>query len=201
MATVPMKSMINGNGFTVIELVITVALVAILATIAVPAYTTMMTNNRMVGEINDFVGGLHFARSEAIKRGLDVVVCKSADGQLCTTAGDWSQGWVIFQDTNGTRTRDGTGCPGQPCEPLISAHSAFKGGDQFIGTGNPADWVRFSRNGFSGNSFGTLTLCDSGKDAKQARAIIISRTGRIRLGEDTNGNGIVEGGSGDVSCS
>lgn len=197
---VPMKSMSNHRGFTVIELVVTVALVAILAAIAVPAYTTMMTNNRMVGEINDFVGSLHFARSEAIKRGVDVTVCKSLDEQLCTTAGDWSQGWVIFQDTNSSQTRDGAGCPGEPCEPLISAHSAFEGADQFAGTGNPANWVQFNRNGFSGNSFGTFTLCESGKDPRKARAIVISRTGRIRLGEDTNGNGIVEGGGGDVLC-
>ena len=191
----------DGSGFTIIELVVTVAIVAILAAIAVPAYTTMMTNNRMVAELNDFVGTLHFARSEAIKRGLDVVVCKSSNGNTCTTAGDWSQGWVIFQDTDSDQDRDVAGCPGSPCEPLINAQSAFEGADQFVGTGNPKDWVRFTRNGFSGNSFGTFTLCESGNDPKRARAIIISRTGRIRLGEDTNGNGIVEGGSGDVSCS
>ncbi len=195
-----MKSMTDHRGFTVIELVVTVALVAILAAIAVPAYTTMMTTNRMVAELNDLVGSLHFARSEAIKRGLDVVLCKSADGQLCTNAGDWSQGWVIFQDTNNSQTRDGAGCPGEPCEPLISAQPAFEGGDQFVGTGNPANWVQFNRNGFSGSSFGTFTLCESGKDRKKARAIIVSRTGRIRLGEDTDGNGIVEGGGGDVLC-
>jgi type IV fimbrial biogenesis protein FimT len=196
-----MKSMRNCSGFTVIELVVTVALVVILASIAVPAYTSMMTRNRMVAEINDLVGSLHFARSEAIKRGLDVVVCKSSDGNTCTTAGDWSQGWVIFQDTDSSQTRDVSGCPGSPCEPLINAQSAFEGGDQFVGTGNPKDWVRFNRNGFSGNSFGTFTLCESGNDPKKARAIIVSRTGRIRLGVDDSGNGIVEGGGGDVSCS
>lgn len=196
-----MKRVEKCGAFTIIELVVTVAIVAILATIAVPAYTTIMTSNRMAGAINDFVGSLHVARSEAIKRGLNVVVCKSADGQLCTTTGNWSQGWLVFEDTNSSQTRDGAGCPNEPCEPLISIHSALQGGDKLVGTGNPANWVRFNRNGFSGNSFGTFTLCESGNDPKKARAIVISRTGRIRLGEDTDSDGIVEGGSGDVSCS
>ena len=202
MAKVSMKSTIDGQGFTIIELMVTVALVAILAAIAVPSYTALMTNNRMAGEINDLVGSLHFARSEAIKRGLDVLACKSADGATCTTAGDWGQGWIIFQDTDGDQLRDVAGCPAEPCEPLINAISAFASGDQFTGTGNPANWVRFNRNGFSGNSAGTLTLCEHSKDPKKARAIVISPQGRIRLAEDANGDGIVENGSGDpVTCS
>ena len=94
------------RGFTLIELIITVAIVAILLAIGVPSFQEMMRNNRVAAHTNDRLSSLNLARSEAIKRGVRVSLCKSSDGLSCATTGDWTQGWIVFVDTDNDATVD-----------------------------------------------------------------------------------------------
>ena len=64
-------------GFTLIELIITVALAAIIVTIGIPSFRTAILNNSRTAQVNEFVGVLNLARSEAAKRGLRVTICRS----------------------------------------------------------------------------------------------------------------------------
>lgn len=182
------------QGFTVIELMVTVAVLGVALVVAIPSYNNLITNNRMVGELNEFVASLHFARSEAIKRGLNVSMCASADGVACADVAPWNQGWMIFVDTdgNGNCLNDDADfvCDGEG--PILKVSPAIQGGDTLVGNANVADDITFDRNGFvnvGGFGNGTIKLCDANNTDHHARAVIISNTGRIRL--ETNADGRV----------
>lgn len=91
-------------GFTLIELIITLTIAAILLTVAVPGMSRFINNNRLATVANDFIGDLSLARSEALKRGSQAGVCKgSASG--CAGAGTpWANGWIVFADVDENET-------------------------------------------------------------------------------------------------
>lgn len=182
------------SGFTLIELMVTLAVLAIAVAIAVPSYDSLVTTNRMAGQLNEFVASLHFARSEAIKRGLPVQVCRSNNTPpTCNTpAGGWEQGWIVV-------VTDGVG--GAP-NTVLKDNAAFEGANRLTGNSNVVNRIQFDRNGFAlGGNNGTVVLCDSERDPLKMRASIVSTTGRISLAQDGNGNGIVESNSGtDLAC-
>lgn len=190
--------MSRSRGFTLIELMITLMVVGVLVGVAVPSFQALMTRNRLVAEINELVGTLQFARSEAVKRGQDVVVCKSATGLTCTTSGNWEQGWMVFVDVDG----DGAYDSGEEIINVVSALSGAAKGDVLSGSGDPVNRVRFNRLG-STPSFGSFKLCGPDNDARKARQIFIAASGRIRLAQDTDGDGVVDDGASpakNVSC-
>ena len=92
------------RGFTLVELLITIVVASILIAVAVPAFSSFVQNNRIAAQTNELVTAIATARSEAIKRKQDVTVCNSSDGATCT--GSWSQGWILFTDTNSNGTVD-----------------------------------------------------------------------------------------------
>ncbi|MEO7031862.1 MAG: GspH/FimT family pseudopilin [Herbaspirillum sp.] len=110
------KSLVFGHprcrqGFTLIELMITITIAGILMAIAIPSMRDMVHQNRLAGHVNEFVAANMLARSEAIKRGSSVTLCPSASAEsatACTAAGDWSTGWlVVVVDKNEILTRQG----------------------------------------------------------------------------------------------
>ena len=70
-------------GFTMIELMVTVVILAVLVALAAPSYHRLVIDSRMTAQSNDFLTALHFTRSEAVKRNTTVTMCKSADGAAC----------------------------------------------------------------------------------------------------------------------
>ena len=88
-------------GFTIIELMITVALIAVLATIAAPSLRDLVKNARMTSLANDLMTDLSVARAEAVKRGVRTTICTSSDGASCT-ATEWNQGWIVFAESDTT---------------------------------------------------------------------------------------------------
>ena len=165
----------NGlKGFTLIELLVTIAIAAILLTVGVPSMVATVQNNRMTTAINDFVSDLNLARSEAIKRGSRVSLCKSADSQRCTDEGDWSQGWLVFADPNDNASYDAS----NEGETLLRVHQGLAGDDTTL-TGNTPlrNAISYLATGFT-NLNGTLVLCDGRGFNDYAKAIVIYRTGR-----------------------
>ena len=150
-------------GFTLIELIITVMLAAIVLVIGVPSFRTAILNSTRVAQTNELVGVLNLARSEAAKRGLRVVICRSSDGANCATdtTSIWENGWIVFVDQN----QDG------------QLNFTLRSGGTFT------QWVAYLPNGVStgdtGLGTGTFRLCDDRGDS-QARFIKISITGRVR---------------------
>lgn len=88
------------RGFTLIELMVTLVVGGILAVIAVPAMTTFVESNRLTATTNDLIVAINAGRSEAIKRGVPVIMCKSSSGTGCSTTGTWQTGWVLFVDVD-----------------------------------------------------------------------------------------------------
>lgn len=84
----------NQQGFTLIELIVTMAILAILLVVGVPSFRSMIEGNRIAAASNDLVTGLQLARSEAIKRGIPVVLCASSDQATCAATPVWINGWV-----------------------------------------------------------------------------------------------------------
>ncbi len=87
------------RGFTLIELIITVAIAAIVMAIGVPSFQGMMRNNRAATQANEMISALNLARSEAVKRGRRVSLCPSSNGTGCSGT-DWKSGWIVFVDTS-----------------------------------------------------------------------------------------------------
>lgn len=91
------------RGFTLVELMVTVAVLAILIAIATPSFTSVINNNRLAGHANEFVATLQLARMEAVRRNARAVVCRSDNGSSCAAGARWN-GWIMFVDGN----RNGT---------------------------------------------------------------------------------------------
>jgi len=187
----------NNYGFTLIELMITLVVAVIVLTVAVPSLQDMVTSNRVATEVNSLVATLNRARSEAIKRGESVKLCAS---NTCTGTGNWSDGWILFRDTDD----DGVVDTGE----LITMSQAFDDSDTLSykedklgGVAKPS--VLFKGDGFAFEK-GVFKLCvDGDTAAKYASSVYISATGRVRLSSDTDGSGIHDNGlatSTELSC-
>ncbi|WP_372015317.1 GspH/FimT family pseudopilin [Pseudoxanthomonas sp. 10H] len=84
------------RGFTLVELMVTVAVLAILVGLATPSFTSVINSNRLTSQANEFMADLQLARSEAVRRNRTVRLCRSADGATCAAgAGDWTS-WIVI---------------------------------------------------------------------------------------------------------
>ncbi|WP_426664593.1 GspH/FimT family pseudopilin [Rhodanobacter aciditrophus] len=87
----------NARGFTLIELMVTLAVLAILTMIAVPSFRDTIRRNRVNSASNALLADLGYARAEAIDRGQTVTMCPSANGTSCTSSGTaWGSGWMVY---------------------------------------------------------------------------------------------------------
>lgn len=92
-------------GFTLIETMVAIAILAIVISIAAPSFTRMLQSNRAAVLSNELLGTLQIARSEALKRRTNVVLCRSTAGSnTCVNGTDWSSGWLLMQGNTVLRT-------------------------------------------------------------------------------------------------
>ena len=147
-----------------------IAIAIIVVSIGIPSYQTSIKNNRKTTAINDLRTALALARSSAITRRERVTVCKSSDNATCTTAGDWTQGWIIFTDPNNRDTVD-------PGEEILRVHNAISGTGTFSGNRLITNRVSFTPQGMADASLGTLSYADG---TGFSGSLVISFAGQIR---------------------
>lgn len=163
------------DGFTLIELMIAVALTALLMSMAVPAMDLFVSNARQTGAINDFVSSMHLARSTAITTNTRVTLCPSANGVTCEAI-DWDRGWIVFADLDSDQIVDLN-------ETITSKSEGIN--NLSIESVEFANFLLYRPNGRVMNaaingSAGEFTVCDN-RGAGHAKVMIIELSGRPRL--------------------
>jgi type IV fimbrial biogenesis protein FimT len=167
----------RSSGFTLVELMITLVIAAVLLGAVAPGMGALMERNRLQTGAHNLFGSLMLARSEALKRNQNVVMCKSADATACTTSGEWNQGWLIYADA------DSDGAP-DPNEILQVSEALGQGDTLFVSGSDFSNVVSYRTDG-SASGIGTFVLCNSAGDLNFAREVDVSITGRPKLNKST----------------
>lgn len=180
------------KGMTIIELLVTLIVLAIVAAFAAPSFQQLIANNRMASEVNTVSGMIGFARSEASNQpGSMVSLCPSTDGASCSGTGNWEEGWVAFRDSDA----DGAADAG---EAVLRVGGDLADGMTLRARGfSSASSIRFDGEGMprgaaADPAAGTLIVCDS-RGASEARAVVVAVSGQTRIvrdGLDHAGNAI-----------
>jgi len=169
--------MTKTRGFTLIELMVTLSVAAVLLTVGVPSMREMIANNRLTAATNTFVSSLNIARSEAIKQGRNATMCVSdASPQDQCTGGDWDKGWIVWVDVNQNGNLDYPAEVIRTVQPLSTSVQLTSAQNSF----------RIDSQGSVDNPNATLDVCDN-RPAEIGRQLRILATGGISLNSQYGG--------------
>ena len=175
----------SAAGFTLVELIVTLAIAIILLALGIPAFQDMTLNNQRSGRLHELVTALQLARSESVKRGIPVSISRAAS---------WDQGWTIYVDDNGSGNLDAG-------EEVLRL-TRHRNPEYRITSTNYPQFLTYNASGAI-NTAGNFKYCDnrSAADPTTARAVIINNTGRPRMSGDGSGNKVHEDENGvDLIC-
>ena len=165
-------SLCPAPGFTLIELMITISIAAILLAIGIPSMRDMIQQNRLTGNVNEFVAANMLARSEAIKRGTPVTLCRSVNAESASgsnacsgTAGDWNTGWIVVVPNDDS-----------PKNEILARQRALPAGTTVTATLNAITYTGVGPPA-AGDSFTFINDCKL-----EGRNVVLSRSGHISVG-------------------
>lgn len=182
------------TGFTLIELIVAVAILGIMASIAVPNYGSFIRRSQQSSAYNNLVGTISLARIEAVKRSRVITLCVSSNQTSCdaATSENWAAGWIVFVDENG----DGTVQTG---DDVLTAEQDIPGSLKI--TSDFGSFLSIAPRGRLRNR-GSFVICDSTGEDENGMAINLWVTGLGRQASDSDGDGIVEKLDGSaIDCS
>jgi type IV fimbrial biogenesis protein FimT len=174
------------KGFTLIELMITIIVVSILLATGVPSFLQFIKNNRITSQANNLVVSIQVARSEAVKRNTNTIICASTDQATCSAdADDWASGWIVFSDFNQDGDTD-VGADTTFCEDtedcIIRSNASLSGNTSMSIVPATTHTLRFLPTGLAANGGQvTITLEADNCTGKQKRDILITPQGHTTV--------------------
>ena len=202
MATFP-----RHGGFTLLELLVTLAIGSILAGVAVPSFVGVMQDSRLERLVGPTRRALLTARSEAVKSSIDVTVCPRASDTAC--GGDWNNGLLVFVDQTvvageTTAQRDAD----DPVLTVIEPHGtdnrllALASDDRTASGEYVPTFIRYRSDGRADWQNGTFVACDTNRGLSHSRALNVTLTGSVQSARTSGGGDIVQDAFGrDIDCS
>ena len=185
----------KNSGFTLLELMITLSVVALLAAVGIPSVISFMQQNRVIASTNELISAFHVARTEAIKLNQRVTICESNDGKTCAADGSWRDGWIVFIDSDGNLSGTGAACANNTSDCLLRIHEGYddpmltiEGVDDnaavasaftFTSRGLPKSVTGAERSG-------TFSVCmfDEDDNVVASRAVVLGMSGRVRVSDN-----------------
>ena len=168
------------SGFTLGELMVTLAIVGIVMAFAIPSMQTFVKNERLTTQINTLVSHLAYARSLAVTRRQQVILCASDNTTSCSV-NDWAKGWILFIDVDNSSTLTAG-------DEILRVKQVLAGGNSLVSSPVISSII-YDNRGFAPFSGGrTFSLCDDrgASDPYYVKSITISNTGRVRQGGSTS---------------
>lgn len=167
-------------GFTLIELMITLAVSGIVMSIGIPSFDQTIKNSRLTTNINELVTSLNLARSEAVKRNQPVTIKKLGS--------EWEAGWTVFTDFDGDGIKEAG-------DILLRTYGVLPQNFTLRSTPSYTNRITFRESGKSAN--GSFVLCENSDgnnipEKNNSRLLIVNNVGRARMGTDVNKNGVPE---------
>lgn len=168
----------RARGFTLIELMTTLGVAAIVLSVGVPSFRTIVMDNRLVTQANQFVGAVNLARSTAVRYQRNATACASANYDAavptCSATTDWSNGWIVWVDKN----RDTL----TSANEVVSVFGPLNEASTFTSIGTAG--FTYDARGFALAGGDDLTMCDSrtGETGRRIRVNAAGRTNISRLG-------------------
>ena len=159
------------RGMSAAELLITLAIAAILCAIGVPSLARMQTSAQLTSTKSALMLGLNRARAEAVSTGRNAIMCPSSNGRQCLDVSDWSEGWLIYRDDNRNSRFD-------PVESLVLYHQA-DADEVSVRSNAGRRRITYRSLGDSEGANSTFILC-SRREQGEGRQVIIANSGRIR---------------------
>lgn len=163
-------------GFTLIELMVVIAITAILISLAVPSMSRFLAKWQMNSALNAFTGSMRQARSEAIKSSRIVTVCPSSDGDSCANTDEWQGGWMVYLDA------DNNGSYNSGVDDVLAVRSSLSGIEKAQSSGSVKSFS-YLPNGLLKSKNSTITF-ESTNSQQSDRTMTVNRIGRIRLAKN-----------------
>jgi type IV fimbrial biogenesis protein FimT len=157
------------SGFTLIELMVTIAIMAVLLTLAAPSFRTLLLNNRLNSQVNALFGGLNYARSTALSANTVITVCPVGASNSPICGGNWQAGWMVVDPSGAGTILLSSAAPANG--PVLTSLPPQGGGAA-------ATTITFDTRGLTVN-VANFSVCDS-RGAAYAGSLMVSPTGFVQ---------------------